>query len=190
MWFQAKAEEAERSRHLGKLVWRGIRDMQHARRGLVPCRSMAIKDYKGNPTTTLVSQHHQWRHHFMKVLNIQSEFDETEIKKAKQRELQTELAGKPSADELAIVLKKLKDGKAGKRSSILPEIVKVARGDDRVFEFLLDLLHTTWEEKRVPKEWADAVNIPISKRGGLSQCDNWRGIALLEVVGEAIARIL
>ena len=31
---------------------------------------------------------------------------------------------------------------------------------------------------------------PIPKRGDLSQCDNWRGISLLEVMGKVMARIL
>ena len=32
--------------------------------------------------------------------------------------------------------------------------------------------------------------IPISKKGDLSKCDNWRSISLLDVVGKVIARIL
>ena len=32
--------------------------------------------------------------------------------------------------------------------------------------------------------------MPILKKGDLNKCDNWRGIALLDVVGKAIARIL
>ena len=32
--------------------------------------------------------------------------------------------------------------------------------------------------------------MPIPKKGDLSVCDNWRGIALLEVVGKMVARLL
>ena len=42
----------------------------------------------------------------------------------------------------------------------------------------------------MPREWADATIIPIPKKGDLSVCDNWRGIALLEVVGKVVARII
>ena len=55
---------------------------------------------------------------------------------------------------------------------------------------LLDLVHTVWEERKAPREWADATIIPIPKKGNLSLCDNWRGIALLEVVGKVVARVL
>ena len=47
---------------------------------------------------------------------------------------------------------------------------------------LMDLIHMVWEEGSVPRDWSDAVLIPISEKGDLSCCDNWCGIALLEVV--------
>ena len=40
---------------------------------------------------------------------------------------------------------------------------------------------------RVSREWADATLIPIPKKGNLSLCDNWRGIALF---GKVVARII
>ena len=47
-----------------------------------------------------------------------------------------------------------------------------------------------WRERRVPSDWYDAVLVPIPKKGDLSKCDNWRGIALLDVVGKVVARVL
>ena len=47
-----------------------------------------------------------------------------------------------------------------------------------------------WRERRVPSDWCDAVLVPIPKKGDLSKCDNWRGIALLDVVGKVVARVL
>ena len=47
-----------------------------------------------------------------------------------------------------------------------------------------------WEEERVPQDWVNAILIPIPKKGDLSSCDNWRGIALLDVVGKAAARVV
>ena len=55
---------------------------------------------------------------------------------------------------------------------------------------LMDLIHTAWTDGKVPKDWVDAILIPIPKKGDLSKCDNWRGIALLEVVGKLMARVL
>ena len=82
------------------------------------------------------------------------------------------------------------NGKASENSSILPEMLKVACSDDDFLNLLLDLVHTVWKEWRVPQEWTDAVIVPIPKKGDLTKCDNWRGIALLDVVGKVVARIL
>ena len=32
--------------------------------------------------------------------------------------------------------------------------------------------------------------VPIPKKDNLRSCDNWRGIALLEVVGKVVARVV
>lgn len=42
----------------------------------------------------------------------------------------------------------------------------------------------------IPKDWTDAILVPIPKKGDMKRCDNWRGIALLVVVGKLIARVL
>ena len=55
---------------------------------------------------------------------------------------------------------------------------------------LLELVTDVWTEGGVPADWSDALLIPIPKKGDLSQCDNWRGIALLDVVGKVVARMI
>ena len=52
------------------------------------------------------------------------------------------------------------------------------------------ILYTAWKGQSVPKDWTDAVLIPIPKKRDLSNCDKRRGISLLYVVGKGIARIL
>ena len=40
------------------------------------------------------------------------------------------------------------------------------------------------------KDWKDAEIVPIPKKGDLKHCDNWRGISLLDVVGNLFGCIL
>ena len=96
----------------------------------------------------------------------------------------------PSSEELKEAISKIKNGKAGGSSGILPEMVKVACQDPDFLDLLLDLVHTAWREKCVPKDWADAIPVPITKKGDLSNCDNWRDISLLDVVSKVITRVL
>ena len=189
-WFQSKAEEAQRSRFGGKRVWNCIRAMQSGRRGLIPSRSSCIRDEEGNQCRSLSEQQQRWHRHFRGVLNVRSDFDTTELELTRQRPLRQELEEKPTMAELASAVKKLKCGKAGGSSGILTEMVKAGCCREEFLTALLDLVHTVWEQRQVPRDWSDAILIPIPKKGDLSRCDNWRGISLLEVVGKVMARIL
>lgn len=46
------------------------------------------------------------------------------------------------------------------------------------------------EREQSPSDWIDAVLILLPKEGDLRSYDNWHGIALLDVVGKVVARIL
>ena len=191
-WFLMKAQEAEKNRFSGKSIWRSIRDMQRGRRGIVPMRAPAIRDENGNPCTTLEDQQERWRRHFASILNTQSQFDPTEIERVKQRPVRMQMAELPTRtrEELEEAIGKLKNGKAGGKSNILPEMIRAACCEEEFLEMLLELVHQVWKEGSVPKDWVDAVLIPIPKKGDLTRCDNWRGISLLDVVGKLVARVL
>ena len=74
-------------------------------------------------------------------------------------------------------------------SGILSEMVKEVSCEEGFFHLLINLVHAAWYECRFPKEWSDAVLVPIPKKGNLGKCDNWKGISLLDVMGKVVARI-
>ena len=55
---------------------------------------------------------------------------------------------------------------------------------------LLQLLQDVWPSEAVVKDCKDAVIVPIPKKGDLRECDNWRGISLLDVVGKVFGRVI
>ena len=189
-WFQRKALEAERGRNGGKLVWRSIRDIQRGRRGLVPVKAAVVKDEDGNTCATAKAQQERWKRHFTKILNIQSGFDVEELRKVKQRPPRPEMTEVPSEEELMSAVGKMRNGKAGGESGIMPEMVKAACCDEEFLSKLLELVKDIWEVSCVPSAWRDSILVPMPKKGNLSLCDNWRGISLLDVVGKVVARIL
>ena len=63
-------------------------------------------------------------------------------------------------------------------------------GGPKFLTAFLSLVHRVWREGRVPQAWCDAELIPIPKKGDLSLCDNWRGIALLDVVRKVVGRLI
>ena len=85
---------------------------------------------------------------------------------------------------------KMRNGKAGGESGILPEMVEAGCCDEEFLSKLLELVKDIWEVGCVPSAWRDSILVPIPKKGNLSLCDNWRGISLLDVVGKVVARML
>ena len=104
---------------------------------------------------------------------MQSQFDPEELEKVRQCSLRADLAQKPSMRELTKALGKLKNGKAAGGSNILPEMIKTACDKEEFRALVLDLIHTGWKEMQVPREWADAILVPIPKKGNLRNYDNW-----------------
>ena len=186
-WFRKKVDKAQRGRFGGIEVWRSIRDMQHACRSLIHQRNGNIN---GDPCTSKEEEQQRWKRHFASILNVESHFNPTELGKVNQRPMRPQLAELPSIEDLQKAISKIKNGKAGGSLGTLPEMVKIACQDSDIIRRLLKLTHAVWKEKRVPKDWADAILIPIPKKGDLSVCDNWRGISLLDGVGKVIARVL
>ena len=95
-------------------------------------------------------------------------------------------------------LSKLKNGKAAGNSNILPEMFKVGRRNEDFVGMLTDLVSTVG----VGRGWVWGEN--VSRRNGwmpllspfprketyTAGCDNWRWIALLDVVGKLVAKIV
>ena len=112
------------------------------------------------------------------------------MNRVRQREVSEALGSIPETKDIEKALGKLKNGKAAGKSNILPEMLKVGKRKEDFVGMLTDLVSTVWKERRVPQEWVDAIIIPIPKKGNLQSCDNWRGIALLDVVGNVVARMV
>ena len=52
------------------------------------------------------------------------------------------------------------------------------------------VMQDVWEQGAVVGDWKHAVIVPIPKKGDLKECNNWRGISLLDVAGKLFARII
>ena len=152
-------------------------------------KSAAVKHENGNACTTLEAQGERWRRHFTKILNIQSDLDEEELERVRQRPLRPELADVPSEEEIWIAVGKLKNGKDSDASGILPEMIKAACCEEEFMSQLMELVHmfgrsTVFQVTGVMLSWCPSL------RKVRFSCDNWRGISLLDVAGNVVARVL
>ena len=175
-WFQNKANEAQKERFGGKKVWLCIREMQRGHCGLVPTRTAAmVRDEDGTPCTTTHEQHQHWRRYFSSVLNTCSRFSLEELGKVEQRAIRAKMADLPTMDRLLYAVGKLKSGKAGGSSEVLPEMLKTSCYDAEFRHLILDLLHSVWKERQAPHrtglmqcwcQFPKRVTLPSATTGG------------------------
>ena len=129
-----------------------------------------------------------WHDHFTHVLNIPSRYHQGVLDGMPSLPSALGLDHPPTFDEFIEAISRLKKGKVGGRTGILPELL--IHGSPELQDRLLLLMGDVWNRGKVVKDWKDAVVIPIPKKRDLRKCDNWRGISLLDVAGKVFARIL
>jgi hypothetical protein len=81
-------------------------------------------------------------------------------------------------------------GKAAGCDGIPSEVVKAAK-ESSLLGHLHELLLQCWEEGTIPQDMRDAKIFTLYKnKGDRSDCNNYRGISLLSIVGKAFARVV
>lgn len=113
----------------------------------------------------------RWHEHFMKILNVPSEYRDAVIDGMPAIPPVLDLDAPPSEEELARALSKLKRRKAGGKTEISPELI--LEGGPLVMDRLLKLFQKVWEDGEVVSDWQGAVVVPIPKKGDLRQCEGF-----------------
>ena len=163
-WFMDKAKQIEEleSSGMGGAVWKVIRQMQQRRAGRLPVRSSVVKKLNGELFQGVEELSERWREHFIKVLNVETDFDEATVRELDATNIREDLDRPPEYEEIKKAISRLKRGKAGGESGILPELV--LNGGQALHSKLKDLMFLVWESERVHSDWCNAVIVPILKR--------------------------
>jgi hypothetical protein len=181
MWVEDKLLEAEKAAGKGdsKTLYRILKDLSGKMSPKVP-----INGADGKPLKSQEEQAKRWKEHFQTVLNC----PEPDILHDFSGDSINDLGIDTSAitkDEVAKVIKKLKNGKSAGVDGIQAELLKY--GGDKLANRLTKLCNHIWEKREVPRDWQDGIIIPLPKKGDLKDCNNWRGITLLSVPGKVLA---
>ena len=116
-------------------------------------------------------------------------FDVEEVQMEREREVveEGERTEGIFLEEIREAIKTLRNGKSPGTDGLNAELYKTGEG---VELWLLELLNEIWDKERIPDEWSRAVICPIYKKGDKRICNNYRGIALLNVASKIYERIL
>ena len=100
-----------------------------------------------------------------------------------------ELDENPTVEEVSKAIDSLALGKAPGSDSIPPDLIK--RCKTTLLQPLHEGLCQCWSEGAVPQDMRDAKIVTLYKnKGERSDCNNYRGISLLSIVGKVYARVL
>uniref|UniRef100_A0A2S2N6G4 Retrovirus-related Pol polyprotein LINE-1 n=2 Tax=Schizaphis graminum TaxID=13262 RepID=A0A2S2N6G4_SCHGA len=82
----------------------------------------------------------------------------------------------------------LKNGKAPGDDEIVAECLK--KGGQGLLNQLHKLMNTIWEQEEIPEAWRISIICPIHKKGDIMECENYRGISLLNTSYKLLSNIL
>lgn len=94
----------------------------------------------------------------------------------------------PSYEEVLTAIKKLKDHKAPGEDNIPAELIK--NGGPLLWNRIHQISARVWEDENLPDDWLMGLLIPIHKKGSRLDCENFRGICLLNVAYKILAVII
>ncbi|KAK4470008.1 hypothetical protein MN116_000037, partial [Schistosoma mekongi] len=145
-----------------------------------------IKNKSGKPITEVHEQRDRWVEHFQELLNTPAPLNPPVIKAAA-----TDLpisTDPPTGKEIKMAIRQIKSGKSAGPDNIPAEALKT--DIEATSKILHILFRKIWEEEQVPADWKEGYFIKIPKKVDLSNCENYRDITLLSVLGKVFNRVL
>ena len=134
-WVCRVATQGKEAAKDGQTRWICIRRLQQAYAGRKPTRPQAVMKDNGELTQGPSEVLTRWHQHFNRLLTVVSMFSEEVLETITASLPFAELDTAPSEEKLVSALSKLKSGKAGDKTGILPELVSC--GGVHLFERLL-----------------------------------------------------
>lgn len=154
-----------------------------------PIRKTApLKSKTGEVITDQGKVMERWVEHYLELYATQTIVTTTALDAIEDMPILEELDIPPTEDEVSKAINNLSSGKAPGSDGIPSEILKC--GKPVLLQPLHELLHLCWEGGHIPQDMRDATIVTLYKnKGDRSDCNNYRGISLLSIVGKAFARV-
>lgn len=154
------------------------------KKGFQP-RINTCKDVNGEIITDNENILKRWTQHFKDLLN-EEETEPTSI--SNDHRLEDEEVNKPTLQEIRKAIMKMKNNRAPGEDNISAELLKY--GGETTDHMMLEIIEMIWEKEKMPEKWTTGVLCPIHKKGAKTDCNNYRGIMLLNTAYKVLTSIL
>ena len=153
------------------------------------CKSAPLKSSSGELIIDKGKQMDRWKEHYSNLYSRPSTVSESALSAMEQFTVMHELDELPTLSELSKAIDQLAPGKAPGSDEIPPDLIKQCQ--TVLLKPIYDLLCCCWAEGEVPQDMRDTKIVTLYKnKGERSDCNNYRGISLLSIVGKIYARVL
>ena len=201
-WWSAKAVEAENKAKLSQQLGRGgslIKDLRLLKNQTFKPSSSNLLAKDKSILSSDTDKLQRWAEHFADVSNCctsVSQFDPEALPDITaatpsyrfQFPDDEDLSQPITEEEIQEAVGQLRDGRAPGADGISAELLKL--GGAETIRWLNSLFNSIWNSESIPSDWLNHLIIPLHKKGSRSECDNYRGIALLSIPSKVFARIL
>ena len=168
---------------------RGMYDGIKKAMGPVQSKTAPLKSSIGEVITDKGQQMERWVEHYSDLYSRENTVAPSALDAVECLPVMEELDAEPTAEELSKAIDSLASGKAPGSDGIPPDLVKHCRTS--LLHPLHEVLRQCWHEGAVPQDMRDAKIITLYKnKGERSDCNNYRGISLLSIVGKVFARVI
>ena len=178
----------ESFRENSKMFWKELKRVRKGESG----SESRIKDGSGRLLVEEEEIKKRWAEYFEELLNVWDEREANIVAVPGGRRMPV-LNGMDESEinekEVNDAINEMKTGKAPGMDGCAVESLK--SGGVIVVRWLVRLFNVCFRENRVPEDWKIACVVPLYKgKGERLECNNYRGISLLSVVGKAYGRLL
>ena len=168
---------------------RGMYDGIKKALGPTQCKTAPLKSSAGVIITEKNKQMERWVEHYSDLYSRQNTVTESALDAVECLPIMEELDSEPTTEELSKAIDNLSAGKAPGIDGIPPDLLKHCK--TALLAPLHEVLCKCWQEGKVPQDMRDAKIITLYKnKGERSDCNNYRGISLLSIVGKVYARVI
>lgn len=157
--------------------------------GPAQTKTAPLKSFTGEIITDKGQQMERWVEHYSVLYSRQNIVSPSALDAIECLPVMDELDAEPTVAELSKAIDSLASGKAPGSDGIPPDLVK--RCKSTLLLPLHEVLCQCWQEGAVPQDMRDAKIITLYKnKGERSDCNNYRGISLLSIVGKVFTRVI
>ena len=157
--------------------------------GPMQSRIAPLKSATGDAIKDKSKQMERWVEHYSELYSRVNVVSDEALMAMESLSIMDELDSEPTLEDINQALDQLSSGKAPGNDGIPVEVIKCAKGT--LLKELHEILCQCWREGEVPQDMRDANIVTLYKnKGDRGDCNNYRGISLLNIVGKLFAKVV